>query len=272
MSNISNKKAINSEIISIKPISDLVKKSEEKNAGFLTKPKFYSDNSNSLFICFCEFQLPLYQKKMFQELGIYFPSELLPAVNKRQAEFLAGRYVSQQAMLKSGLLNSNSPLIKAPTIEIGKNRSPVWPPGIKGSITHNTSEAICAITLDTPTNKSYIGIDVESFLTLETVSEIKNTIHTATESDLLISQGMPENLATTLIFSAKESLFKALYPVIGEYFGFECAEVIEFSINKTCLVFKITEELAAKANIKKTYHCEYFLREESLITLIHGSH
>ena len=220
----------NSDVMPVKSISNLVEKTSENPNTFLTKPRLYSDKSKTLFMCSCDFQLPLYHKKLFNDLGVYFPSELLRAVNKRQAEFLAGRYVAQQAMLSSGFLNNQFKSTQAPIIPIGKNRSPIWPTGIQGSITHNNVSALCAVTTATSIHTDYIGIDVESLLTAVTASEIKSTIHTSKESELLISQGMSDNVATTLIFSAKESLFKALYPVIGEYFGFECAKVVEFSL------------------------------------------
>jgi enterobactin synthetase component D len=41
--------------------------------------------------------------------------------------------------------------------------------------------------------------------------------------------GLPFALALTLAFSAKESLFKALFPKVNTYMGFEWARVTELS-------------------------------------------
>jgi enterobactin synthetase component D len=56
--------------------------------------------------------------------------------------------------------------------------------------------------------------------------EIKDGVINAQEETCLLQSGYPFGLALTLTFSAKESVFKALFPHAGVYMGFDCAQVI----------------------------------------------
>ncbi len=67
-----------------------------------------------------------------------------------------------------------------------------------------------------------IGIDVEKIATSGSLEAIMKEALSASECNRLAHQTCLDHaiLATT-IFSAKETIFKALYPVVQDFFGFD---------------------------------------------------
>lgn len=158
--------------------------------------------------------------------GTYQPEDLLwlphasrlaNAVNKRCAEHLAGRIAAAEALRLSGL-NDYIP-------GIGLNRVPCWPPGFTGSITHTDSLALATAIPDIPGERCGIGIDAENIINTYDAQDIAGGIVNPAERELLHVCGLPFPVALTLAFSAKESLFKALYRHVGHYFDFSAAEI-----------------------------------------------
>jgi enterobactin synthetase component D len=151
----------------------------------------------------------------FNCLGIEPPPALLQAVPKRQTEFLAGRLCARAALAAvSGY--AQTPLV-------GEDRAPIWPKGFCGSITHSNGWAV-AVAAPTERYQS-IGLDAEVLLPLQRSSRLANEILTAHERQNAKAE---TTHYITAIFSLKESLFKALYPLTGIRFYFQDAEVIEW--------------------------------------------
>ncbi|WP_332847614.1 4'-phosphopantetheinyl transferase family protein [Pseudomonas lactucae] len=156
----------------------------------------------------------------FQRSAVPPPASIQRSVAKRQAEFLAGRVCARAALQQLDHLDC----IPA----IGEDRAPVWPLHISGSITHSTGHA--AAIVGHKAQWRGLGMDLENVLTLERAERLAGEILTADE--LLRMACVPrEQIArlVTLTFSVKESLFKALYPIVRKRFYFEHAEVLEWS-------------------------------------------
>lgn len=156
----------------------------------------------------------------FPSSAIEAPASIQRSVAKRQAEFLAGRICAKAALQQlEGL--SFSPAI-------GEDRAPVWPAHITGSITHSTGRAAAIVA-----KKAHwrgLGMDMENLLNAERAERLAGEILTAPELQRMAA-GRRDHLAlwVTLTFSVKESLFKALYPIVKQRFYFEHAEVLEWS-------------------------------------------
>ncbi|AZP71103.1 4'-phosphopantetheinyl transferase superfamily protein [Pseudomonas poae] len=156
----------------------------------------------------------------FQRTAVPPPASIQRSVAKRQAEFLAGRLCARAALQQLDHLD----LIPA----IGEDRAPVWPGHISGSITHSTGHA--AAIVGHKAQWRGLGMDLENVLSLERAERLAGEILTADEMQrmaLIPREQMA--LLVTLTFSAKESLFKALYPLVQKRFYFEHAEVVEWS-------------------------------------------
>lgn len=202
----------------------------------------------------CEFDSASYQPGLYGELGIAMPESIARSVPKRQAEFLAGRYAAALALQHLAPVRNQDI-----QVGIGEQRNPLWPEGVVGSISHVGSVAVCAVSrrLD----KDYLGIDVEVVMSTRVCREVARIVSTRQERDLLCAQGLSERVALTLIFSAKESLFKALYPSVRDYFGFEVAEATELRLEERALVLRLTERFAAKHKLPRDYECQFSLGE-----------
>lgn len=136
-----------------------------------------------------------------------FPEEapaVARAIPKRRAEFAAGRRAARAALVALGMAET--------AIPAGAARQPLWPDGVAGAITHDRGLALAAVT-----REGGIGIDLTEAAALP--GDTRRTIlpHAA-EAGL-------DPLAARAGFSAKESLFKALFPVVGTHFGFSAALV-----------------------------------------------
>jgi len=132
-------------------------------------------------------------------------------VEKRLREFTTGRVCARKSLLKLGI----SPC----PIRIGPLREPIWPKGIAGSITHCTG--YCAAAVARSVDLASIGIDAEENLPLgEGVLEV---ISTPRERAEIYLRGGSRLHWDRLLFSAKESVFKAWYHLASQWLDFsEC--------------------------------------------------
>lgn len=127
------------------------------------------------------------------------------AIPARRLEFAAGRAAARMAMSDAGLAEAAVPT--------GPDRAPCWPPGMCGSITH--TRGLAAALATRCTDWPSVGLDLE---------EARPMAHDLV--DLIVSPGdcpgsvLPAPLAATLLFSAKETAFKAQFPVTGLWLDF----------------------------------------------------
>lgn len=156
----------------------------------------------------------------FQRSAVPPPPSIQRSVAKRQAEFLAGRLCAREALQRL----DNLDCIPA----IGEDRAPIWPGHISGSITHSTGHA--AAIVGHKTHWRGLGMDLENLLTLERAERLAGEILTANELQRMAAIPREQHgLLVTLTFSVKESLFKALYPIVHKRFYFEHAELLDWS-------------------------------------------
>ncbi|MFZ8902640.1 MAG: 4'-phosphopantetheinyl transferase family protein [bacterium] len=135
------------------------------------------------------------------------PPEQLPEVNfglsqKRNQEYLLGRLAIKDAL---GSLGYPPTWIERDPL----TKSPVWPEGITGSLSHSSGLAL-AVVGDSP---PILGLGVDLEKANRTIDlGIERHICTQDESDDLRSLH-PENHAIRLLltFSAKESLYKCFF-------------------------------------------------------------
>lgn len=152
---------------------------------------------------------------------IVVPDKMHNAVDKRKAEFIAGRYCANKAIQLLVAPSSTSDFID---IEVGEKRQPLWPQGLTGSITH--SHGFAAAVAANINNIRSIGIDSEQVVNPKTANDVATHILTSAETyadnDAIVANS---RLYLTLIFSAKESIFKCLNPLVLQYFDFQDAIV-----------------------------------------------
>jgi 4'-phosphopantetheinyl transferase EntD len=146
------------------------------------------------------------------------PCELSePARNlapKRQKEFLLGRCAAHIALRRCGAAAFDPILPK-------KGREPGWPSGFVGSITHCGDWAVAAVSRRQGIRS--IGIDLEDSQAIP-VDEIIGTVCTAAERSWVLDGGYAERKLAA-VFSAKETVYKALFPICETFFDFHAVEL-----------------------------------------------
>lgn len=149
--------------------------------------------------------------------------QLADAGRKRKADHLAGRIAAFHALQALNLRALPG---------IGRSGEPLWPSGVVGSISHSGSQAIAVVM---SSEKGIIGVDCEAIIDEREAIEIQDGVIDADEARLLTGCGLPFALAFTLTFSAKESLFKALFPQVQSWMGFDSARITALNGNSLTL-------------------------------------
>lgn len=180
----------------------------------------------------CEFETSNFTDADFAAHQILFPAQLNKAVSKRKSEYLAGRVCAKHVLAALNIYNFD--------LRSGADRAPIWPNRIVGSITHSQGIAMAMVSYNT--DIAGIGIDIEQLMSVKQEQELQQQI--LHPDELFQFQRLAKQVShpLTIIFSAKESIFKALYPSVKQFFGFDAAKLIAF--NKQQLQFKITQTLS----------------------------
>jgi 4'-phosphopantetheinyl transferase EntD len=123
------------------------------------------------------------------------------ASERRLREFRAGRACARAALERLGL----------PGIPVGRraDRTPSWPPGIVGCIAHTAGCCAAAVARETTVALPRIGSPEEI----------------GALARLARCGGAEATDWPTVLFSAKESVFKCYYPLARTFLGFHDVEV-----------------------------------------------
>lgn len=196
--------------------------------------------------CMLAFDIANYKDELYTFYSIALPKNIESAVKKRRAEYLAGRlcckYVLEEMNVRGEVLS------KYP------DRQPYWPPGVCGSISHTGHTAIATVIRE---EFGWIGIDIES-LDADLLQESRDIFSTAQERDLLKkSTHLSESLALLVTFSSKESIFKALYPQVQSFFGFEYANVVDLKAD--VIKLKLAYSLSPQHQKGTVFNATYML-------------
>jgi len=217
--------------------------------------------SNKLVLHWVEYDLDAYKRDLFSQFVITPPSELADWVKKRQAQFLAGRIAAK---------NSLPVDYKHQTVGIGQHREPLWPKGIMGSISHGKS---ISIALSQEKNIGGIGVDIQTTFSDKEAKISRKIILNHTEKELLRENpfDLSHKQLLTLIFSSKESFFKAVFSQVGGYFDFKDVSVM--SVDTQALQIRIVThiKLTEKITANQSYVIDYqWINKNRVITsLIH---
>jgi 4'-phosphopantetheinyl transferase EntD len=144
-----------------------------------------------------------------------FPDEaaqIQGAVDTRRREFTTARTCARLAIAKLGL--PMAPILR------GTQREPIWPQGVVGSITH--CKGYRAAAAARPKDILTIGIDAEPDEKLP--PGILEQVAVAQEQAWLSTAPLGVHW-DRLLFSAKECIFKAWFPLVRDWLNFDQAVV-----------------------------------------------
>jgi 4'-phosphopantetheinyl transferase EntD len=134
------------------------------------------------------------------------------AIERRRVYFGMGRAAARDALAELGIYGV--------AIERGASGEPLWPAGIVGAISHAGDLAIAIVGRQT--DYAGLGIDIEQ-LSRGLTARAARLICTPAEMDWLA--GEADSTRLMMLFSAKEAVFKALFPIEGVWLGFGDAEL-----------------------------------------------
>ena len=125
------------------------------------------------------------------------------AVPKRVEEFSTGRWLAREALKKRNL-----PTGAIPT---GSAREPLWPNGAIGSISHSTP--LCGVAIAHANQYRGIGLDLE--MAKPPDRDLGTLILSEVERrDYLEAPWLQ------VVFSAKEAVYKGVYPILHKFLDF----------------------------------------------------
>jgi enterobactin synthetase component D / holo-[acyl-carrier protein] synthase len=139
-------------------------------------------------------------------------AQLGQAVESRIREFAIGRSCARRALRRLGL--PEVPILRGP------RREPLWPPGAVGSVTH--CSLYCAAAVARQADILTLGIDAEVHDRLP--PGVAERVFLEEERRWLADA--PTGIHwDRVLFSAKESVYKAWFPLTGKWLGFDDAMV-----------------------------------------------
>lgn len=192
---------------------------------------------------------------------IVMPATLGRAVPKRRAEFAAGRRCAREA------LRALAPGLAALEVAIGRQREPLFPPGAVGTISH--ARGLAAAAVAPSTHAAGIGLDIEYW---------DAGADALVSEDLVLVRGEAERLAVqtawsrarvaTFVFSAKESLYKTLFPRVQTYFDFQDAELVAIDPGALTFEARLRVPLAGGFRAGQTFIGRFALADEYVVTAL----
>lgn len=184
-----------------------------------------------------------------EERALFTVRQMPPA---RRKEFAIGRGCAHHAMAQFG--RGNEPVL------IDTNRAPLWPDGLIGSITH--CEGYSAAAVGRRNGVISLGIDAEiwSEFPVDIVDHIASPEEVAQSS----LAAFDSRLSLALIFSAKESIYKAAHPLVRLFFDFRSVEV-EFSVPDMSYIIT-SATIPEIANLAGVIYGRFLFDEEKVIT------
>ncbi len=229
-----------------------------KNGGFIAKSSYFDKLFMQGVVIFqCQFEPRFYDDTLYPQFDIEMSNQISGAIRNRKAEYLAGRYCAKEALKRLKISDFN--------LLSDDNRCPIWPVDVKGSITHCGLSAMAAVSL-LPSIKG-LGIDMENIVPIELIDEIKQEIIFENEFALLNAYPYSEELIFTLIFSIKESFFKAVFPLVNYYFGFDAVCVDKLNFHEQRFELELRMELTATLSKGRRFSGLFCIDSQGVVSL-----
>ncbi|MCX4746054.1 4'-phosphopantetheinyl transferase superfamily protein [Kitasatospora sp. NBC_01287] len=137
------------------------------------------------------------------------------AVDERRREFTTGRHCARQALAGLGLPGR--------AIPAGPRGEPLWPAGVVGSITHCRGYRAAAVARSAQV--PLLGIDAEEHRALPPELLPRVLLPAERAAVARLARLAPQTHWPTVLFSAKEAVYKAWYPLTGRWLGFHDARL-----------------------------------------------
>jgi len=155
---------------------------------------------------------------------------------KRRWDFFVGRWCAAAAI---DIILGHLP---AAIVGMARGGAPVWPVQLLGSITH--ANGFAAATVARKADVRFLGIDTEKIPDRCLMEEIKTQVCEPDELLAMADVIGDDVTAFGLIFSAKESFYKAVHPHVGRFIDFKDVQVSADKASGQTLSFEPRTALA----------------------------
>lgn len=197
---------------------------------------------------------------LFAKVDVSRPPYMLKAQRSRWQEFYAGRCLAQ------GILAQHFQQMQAVTSL--QQPLPMWPQGILGSISHSKAHLMVAVT----THMQFLGIDLEHWVDVDFAQDSAPLILTESDLNLWQNSNMIQHLSfcqyVTLIFSIKESLYKAVYPQARQYIDFLDASVHHIDPETQRIQMTFCAEIQQRYALQRLYEGGWQMQDTYIQTWI----
>ena len=172
---------------------------------------------------------------------------------KRLADYSFGRYCATKALEQLE--------IKDVIIPIGKDREPIWPEGIVGSISH--CDRLVGAIVAKSSDYISLGLDIEEIGRV--TPDLWDLVFTENEKNYLSGLSSDDILVqSTAIFSIKEAFYKFQHPLTKTFLDFLDVEVdLEEFSRVNVLSILISQDSKIRDN-----HVDYYIDNECLISIV----
>ena len=186
------------------------------------------------------------------------PKYLEQAASTRLSEFYSGRILIQAILAQyydfyDGVTSLSQ-------------RLPQWTPPFRGSISHSKNQIVVVVS----TSTAYLGIDIEHWVSDALIAEGRHLI--LNHQDFKIWDEIQSYFTLqqfmTLVFSMKESLYKAVYPKARHYIDFLDAAITEISLQNRCVKLRFSNEIQNKFQLIDEYEGYWLIQENYVLTWV----
>lgn len=205
----------------------------------------------------CSYDMAAYQDELLLNFDPAMAPRLAHTPIARRAAFLAGRYCVMKAFVDAGVPWRGLPA--------NTNRTPAWPDGVTGSISHSDTAAVAAVSKNG--DVIGIGVDVERIIVDSVRDEIGYLVVSGQQEQALLDECGADRAATfTLFFSAKEAFFKAVYAQVGRHFDFHAVRVAEIDRSERTIVLQLLDDLCPSLKKGMSFYARFAVAEEHVTT------
>src|SRR6202051_2882782 len=167
------------------------------------------------------------------------PQALRHATQKRQREFLAGRWCAKQALQGLGAGSTH--------VAMAGDRAPIWPDGVVGSITHTGDFAAAAVAW--AADIAGLGIDSEQIIDPAAARDIADVCMVDEPTLFKAAHGCSFCEFCTFVFSAKESVFKCLFPLTRKFLEFSDVRITSVDWNRESFTWRTASKYIGPARL-----------------------
>jgi 4'-phosphopantetheinyl transferase EntD len=195
----------------------------------------------------------LYSDDQFASLLFEEATQLGAAVENRVREFTTTRTCARRALSKLGI--PETPILRGPY------RDPLWPAGVVGSITH--CEGFRAAVVGKKSDLLTVGIDAEIHEPLP--AEVLH--HICLKPEIAWLARAPKEIHwDRVLFSAKESIYKAWFPLTQRWLGFEDVAVAIRPVDGTFHAQLLVDSPVVDGQELREFLGQFMIQEELVLT------